>query len=101
MDTAFYKVLDASGIVCTGPMWLYGFYCGNMDGINDPDFTLFNGQNADGGIYNEYIPSNSLDASAKGINGAMQTAKGYFPDGCYAEIITADLTLSILQRPAG
>jgi len=96
METFLTKVFNASGILFPGPCVIAGFYLGNMDGVNDPEFTFYNGTDNSG---DEYVPTNPIDTSAKGINGAMQGGKVRYPDGCYVEIATAALTIAVIWKP--
>ena len=96
METFFFKVFDASGILHNGPCVVAGYFAGNMDGVNDPRVSFHNSTDNSG---DEYIPEHPLDASQKVLNGATFGCKGYFPTACYVEIEDQQLRISVLWRP--
>ena len=97
METCLCKVFNESGILFSGPCVVIGHYVGNMDGVNDPEYTFYNGLDNSG---DEYIPTNPIDASAKGLNGAMQGVKVRYPDGCYVEMSAqTDISIAVLWKP--
>jgi ferritin-like metal-binding protein YciE len=57
-----------------------------MDGTNDVTVTIYDGITAAG---NEVVPTFDADASALGLNGAMQPVGEDMELGLYAEITTA------------
>ena len=79
MRRATTKKMTASGQVAEGPHNLLGYLLGT-DGVNDPKFSVHDGEDETG---EEKIPSITYDASQLGANGAMFTF--YIPcmDGIY------------------
>lgn len=73
------KVMLTTGPVVSGAHNLLGFLIGT-DGVNDPRFSLHNGEDETG---KEVVPSTTYDASQLGANGAMFSF--YLPcmDGIY------------------
>jgi hypothetical protein len=80
------KKLGASGIVISRPCRLKNFLIGT-DGTNDPEVTIYNGTTASG---QEIVPTNTYDASALGINGAVGLDIKC-PDGIYVAITCAGI----------
>ena len=76
------KKLTTSDIVFTGKGRVSGFLLG-MDGVNDPYITIYDGID---NIGEEFIPTNTYDASARGLNGVMLTFNKKCQTGCYVEI---------------
>ena len=82
MIRAIPKTITESGIVYTGQCCVAGMQIG-MDGVNDPQITVYDGIEASGV---EIIPTNTYDSSALGLNGF---AAGYLKEcrtGVYVQI---------------
>ncbi len=79
------KVKTDSGIVHSTWSIVFGFLLG-CDGVNDPTVTIYNGQSVVAG--QEIVPTNTYDASALGLNGAVGL-NIYCPDGVYVTMSCA------------
>lgn len=64
------------------PCFFMGFLLG-LDGSNDPTVTIYDNTTNSG---NEIIPSNTYDASALGLNGAVLPHPRYCQNGVYAYV---------------
>jgi len=87
-----YSIKTADGIVCSGPCLFGGFMLGDMDGVNDPSVAIYDGLDNSG---SEVISTNSLDASALGLNGALLGFVVRFGTGCFVEIVAGGGTLKV------
>lgn len=82
LDSADSKKLATSDTIFTGKGSILGFLLGT-DGANDPAITIYDGIDNTG---TEIVPTNTYDASALGLNGAMFGFKKKCQTGCYVEI---------------
>ncbi len=78
--------LSSDGQVVNSPCWWTGSVL-RTDGTNDATITVFDNASAASGA--ELIPSNTYDASALGLNGAMLTKPVIAKNGVYIEITCA------------
>jgi len=86
MQLLQHKKLSASGVAYTGGCALASMFIG-MDGVNDPEITVYDGIDATG---SEVVPTATYDASALGLNGFHGGLLGYdCKAGIYVEITCA------------
>jgi len=87
-----YAIVTSSSTICSTSCLFGGFFLGDMDGNNDPAVAIYDA--LDNSV-NEVISTNSLDASALGLNGAMLGFVVRFSTGCYVEITPNGGTLKV------
>lgn len=79
------KRLTTSGAVSANPCFIYAILIGT-DGSNDPVVALYNDTDANTAA-NRVFPSNTYDASALGVNGAVFGDNPiYCATACYCSI---------------
>ncbi len=75
-----FKKITSTGSITTKPALFGGFLLGT-DSVNDPEITVADGNGGD-----EISPTATYDASALGLNGAIEGHLVYCPNGIHVTI---------------
>lgn len=92
MEVATPIPMTASGIITSRPGYIVGTEVGGLDGVNDMNITVYDGQDDTGKII---MPNTPYDAAYEGPQGIMRPYKKQFRNGAYVKI-TGSGTISIV-----